>query len=179
VSAAPEAALGTTAGGRQRHTAGYLGRVETELFDGTVHGEAKLLPGIRRTGFSGDDVGGKAEEHGAVRRAGADRAPRARSRHDRDAQSCAIQNRQVPIWVSRCFIGKRVEKRMGTRAFSIGARRKIVETLARVNIQRTFPDRHSVSPRDRNNCAKSIASSLDEVISRREFAAIILGKPRG
>jgi hypothetical protein len=68
---------------------------------------------------------------------------------------------------------------MGTRAFSIGARRKIVETLARVNIQRTFPDRHSVSPRDRNNCAKSIASSLDEVISRREFAAIILGKPRG
>jgi 2-methylcitrate dehydratase len=65
VRAAPEAALGTIAGGKhKRHAAGYLGRVEIELLDGTVvHGEAKPFPGHPNNPFSDDDLADKLEEN--------------------------------------------------------------------------------------------------------------------
>jgi 2-methylcitrate dehydratase len=65
VKAAPEAALGTLAGGKhKRHEAGYLGRVEIELVDGTVvHGEAKPFPGHPKNPFSDDDLAAKLEEN--------------------------------------------------------------------------------------------------------------------
>ncbi len=65
VKAAPEAALGTIAGGKhKRHAAGYLGRVEIELVDGTVlHGDAKPFPGHPKNPFSDDDLGEKLEEN--------------------------------------------------------------------------------------------------------------------
>jgi 2-methylcitrate dehydratase len=65
VKAAPEAALGTIAGGKhKRHEAGYLGRVEIELADGTVvHGDAKPFPGHPRNPFSDDDLAGKLKEN--------------------------------------------------------------------------------------------------------------------
>ena len=65
VKAAPEAALGTIAGGKhKRHEAGYLGRVEIELVDGTVvHGEAKPFPGHPRNPFSDDDLTAKLTEN--------------------------------------------------------------------------------------------------------------------
>jgi 2-methylcitrate dehydratase len=65
VKAAPEAALGTIAGGKhKRHEAGYLGRVEIELADGTVvHGEAKPFPGHPKNPFSDDDLAGKLKEN--------------------------------------------------------------------------------------------------------------------
>jgi 2-methylcitrate dehydratase len=65
VKAAPEAALGTAAGGKhKRHEAGYLGRVEIELADGTiVHGEAKPFPGHPKNPFSDDDLDGKLKEN--------------------------------------------------------------------------------------------------------------------
>jgi 2-methylcitrate dehydratase len=65
VKAAPEAALGTIVGGKhKRHEAGYLGRVEIELLDGTVvHGEAKPFPGHPKNPFSDDDLDGKLKEN--------------------------------------------------------------------------------------------------------------------
>jgi len=65
VKAAPEAALGTLAGGKhERHAAGYLGRVEIELADGTVvHGEAKPFPGHPNNPFSDDDLEEKLREN--------------------------------------------------------------------------------------------------------------------
>jgi 2-methylcitrate dehydratase len=65
VKAAPEAALGTIAGGKhKRHEAGYLGRVEIELADGTVvHGEAKPFPGHPKNPFSDDDLAEKLKEN--------------------------------------------------------------------------------------------------------------------
>jgi 2-methylcitrate dehydratase len=65
VKAAPEAALGTMAGGKhKRHAAGYLGRVEIELEDGTVaYGEAKPFPGHPDNPFSDDDLAGKLKEN--------------------------------------------------------------------------------------------------------------------
>jgi 2-methylcitrate dehydratase len=65
VKAAPEAALGTIAGGKhKRHEAGYLGRVEIELSDGTVvHGEAKPFPGHPKNPFTDDDLAGKLKEN--------------------------------------------------------------------------------------------------------------------
>jgi 2-methylcitrate dehydratase len=64
VKAAPEAALGTIAGGKhKRHADGYLGRVEIELADGTVvHGEAKPFPGHPNNPFSDDDLAEKLKE---------------------------------------------------------------------------------------------------------------------
>ena len=65
VKAAPEAALGTIAGGKhKRHEAGYLGRVEIELSDGTVvHGEARPFPGHPKNPFSDDDLAAKLAEN--------------------------------------------------------------------------------------------------------------------
>jgi 2-methylcitrate dehydratase len=65
VKAAPEAALGTIAGGKhKRHEAGYLGRVEIELTDGTVvRGEAKPFPGHPKNPFTDDDLAGKLKEN--------------------------------------------------------------------------------------------------------------------
>jgi len=65
VKAAPEAALGTIAGGKhKRHAAGYLGRVEIELMDGTlVHGEAKPFPGHPNNPFTDDDLDEKLREN--------------------------------------------------------------------------------------------------------------------
>jgi len=65
VKAAPEAALGTIAGGKhKRHAAGYLGRIEIELVDGTVvRGEAKPFPGHPNNPFSDDDLAAKLEEN--------------------------------------------------------------------------------------------------------------------
>ena len=65
VKAAPEAALGTIAGGKhKRHEAGYLGRVEIELVDGTVvHGEAKPFPGHPKNPFTDDDLAEKLKEN--------------------------------------------------------------------------------------------------------------------
>src|SRR5689334_7168636 len=65
VKAAPEAALGTIAGGKhKRHEAGYLGRVEIELLDGTVvHGEAKPFPGHPKNPFSDNDLDEKLKEN--------------------------------------------------------------------------------------------------------------------
>jgi 2-methylcitrate dehydratase len=65
VKAAPEAALGTIAGGKhKRHAAGYLGRVEIELVDGTVvHGEAKPFPGHPNNPFSDEDLAEKLTEN--------------------------------------------------------------------------------------------------------------------
>jgi len=65
VKAAPEAALGTIAGGKhKRHEAGYLGRVEIELTDGTVvHGEARPFPGHPKNPFSDDDLAAKLQEN--------------------------------------------------------------------------------------------------------------------
>jgi 2-methylcitrate dehydratase len=65
VKAAPEAALGTIAGGKhKRHEAGYLGRVEIELADGTVaYGEAKPFPGHPKNPFSDDDLAEKLKEN--------------------------------------------------------------------------------------------------------------------
>ena len=65
VKAAPEAALGTIAGGKhKRHEMGYLGRVEIELVDGTVvHGEARPFPGHPKNPFSDEDLAGKLEEN--------------------------------------------------------------------------------------------------------------------
>src|SRR5690242_17506464 len=65
VKAAPEAALGTIAGGKhKRHAAGYLGRVEIELLDGTVvHGEAKPFPGHPKNPFSDNDLDEKLKEN--------------------------------------------------------------------------------------------------------------------
>jgi 2-methylcitrate dehydratase len=65
VKAAPEAALGTIAGGKhKRHAAGYLGRVEIELMDGTVvHGEAKPFPGHPNNPLSDADLAEKLEEN--------------------------------------------------------------------------------------------------------------------
>jgi 2-methylcitrate dehydratase len=65
VKAAPEAALGTIAGGKhKRHDMGYLGRVEIELADGTVvHGEAKPFPGHPKNPFTDDDLAGKLKEN--------------------------------------------------------------------------------------------------------------------
>jgi len=65
VKAAPEAALGTIAGGKhKRHDMGYLGRVEIELVDGTiVHGEAKPFPGHPKNPFTDADLAGKLEEN--------------------------------------------------------------------------------------------------------------------
>jgi len=65
VKAAPEAALGTIAGGKhKRHDMGYLGRVEIELVDGTVvRGEAKPFPGHPKNPFSDDDLAGKLKEN--------------------------------------------------------------------------------------------------------------------
>jgi 2-methylcitrate dehydratase len=65
VKAAPEAALGTIAGGKhKRHEAGYRGRVEIELADGTVvRGEAKPFPGHPKNPFTDDDLAGKLQEN--------------------------------------------------------------------------------------------------------------------
>jgi 2-methylcitrate dehydratase len=65
VKAAPEAALGTIADGKhKRHEAGYLGRVEIELTDGTVlHGDAKPFPGHPKNPFTDDDLAGKLKEN--------------------------------------------------------------------------------------------------------------------
>ena len=65
VKAAPEAALGTIAGGKhKRHEAGYLGRVEIELTDGAVvHGEAKPFPGHPKNPFSDRDLADKLKEN--------------------------------------------------------------------------------------------------------------------
>jgi 2-methylcitrate dehydratase len=65
VKAAPEAALGTIAGGKhKRHEMGYLGRVEIELADGTVvRGEAKPFPGHPNNPFTDEDLAGKLEEN--------------------------------------------------------------------------------------------------------------------
>jgi 2-methylcitrate dehydratase len=65
VKAAPEPALGTNAGGKhKRHAAGYLGRVEIELADGTVvHGEAKPFPGHPKNPFSDEDLCEKLTEN--------------------------------------------------------------------------------------------------------------------
>jgi 2-methylcitrate dehydratase len=65
VKAAPEAALGTIAGGKhKRHADGYLGRVEIELADGAVvHGEAKPFPGHPNNPFSDDDLAEKLTEN--------------------------------------------------------------------------------------------------------------------
>jgi 2-methylcitrate dehydratase len=65
VKAAPEAALGTIAGGKhKRHEAGYLGRVEIELIDGTVvHGEPKPFPGHPKNPFTDDDLAAKLREN--------------------------------------------------------------------------------------------------------------------
>jgi 2-methylcitrate dehydratase len=65
VKAAPEAALGTIAGGKhKRHAAGYLGRVEIELVDGTVvHGDAKPFPGHPNNPFTDEDLEEKLEEN--------------------------------------------------------------------------------------------------------------------
>jgi len=65
VKAAPEAALGTIAGGKhKRHEMGYLGRVEIEMDDGTVvRGDAKPFPGHPTNPFSDDDLAGKLEEN--------------------------------------------------------------------------------------------------------------------
>jgi 2-methylcitrate dehydratase len=65
IKAAPEAALGTIAGGKhKRHEMGYLGRVEIELDDGTVvHGEAKPFPGHPNNSFTDADLAGKLAEN--------------------------------------------------------------------------------------------------------------------
>ncbi len=65
VKAAPEAALGTIAGGKhKRHAAGYLGRVEIELADGTVaYGEAKPFPGHPSNPFTDGDLEEKLREN--------------------------------------------------------------------------------------------------------------------
>src|SRR5262249_13611020 len=65
VKAAPEAALGTIAGGKhKRHEAGYLGRVEIELLDGTVvRGDPKPFPGHPKNPFSDADLAGKLKEN--------------------------------------------------------------------------------------------------------------------
>ena len=65
VKAAPEAALGTIAGGKhKRHAAGYLGRVEIELADGTVvHGEARPFPGHPSNPFTDADLDEKLTEN--------------------------------------------------------------------------------------------------------------------
>jgi 2-methylcitrate dehydratase len=65
VKAAPEAALGTIAGGKhKRHEMGYLGRVEIELDDGTVvHGAAKPFPGHPKNPFTDEDLAGKLREN--------------------------------------------------------------------------------------------------------------------
>ncbi|HLH87815.1 MAG TPA: MmgE/PrpD family protein [Xanthobacteraceae bacterium] len=65
VKAAPEAALGTIAGGKhKRHEMGYLGRVEIELDDGSiVRGDARPFPGHPKNPFSDADLAGKLEEN--------------------------------------------------------------------------------------------------------------------
>jgi 2-methylcitrate dehydratase len=65
VKAAPEAALGTIAGGKhKRHDMGYLGRVEIELDDGkVVRGDAMPFPGHPKNPFSDDDLAGKLKEN--------------------------------------------------------------------------------------------------------------------
>jgi 2-methylcitrate dehydratase len=65
VKAAPEPALGTIAGGKhKRAEAGYLGRVEIELTDGTVvHGEAKPFPGHPKNPFTDDELAAKLREN--------------------------------------------------------------------------------------------------------------------
>lgn len=65
VKAAPAPELGTLAGGKhKRAEAGYLGRVEIELADGTVvHGEAKPFPGHPKNPFSDADLAGKLKEN--------------------------------------------------------------------------------------------------------------------
>ncbi len=65
VKAAPEAALGTIAGGKhKRHAAGYLGRVEIELDDGSVaYGEAKPFPGHPSNPFTDEDLAGTLKEN--------------------------------------------------------------------------------------------------------------------
>src|ERR1700722_17941479 len=65
VKAAPEAALGTIAGGKhKRHEMGYLGRVEIELADGTVvRGDARPFPGHPNNPFTDDDLAGKLKEN--------------------------------------------------------------------------------------------------------------------
>jgi len=65
VKAAPAPELGTIAGGKhKRAEAGYLGRVEIELSDGTVvHGEAKPFPGHPKNPFSDEDLAAKLKEN--------------------------------------------------------------------------------------------------------------------
>jgi 2-methylcitrate dehydratase len=65
VKAAPAPELGTIAGGKhKRAEAGYLGRVEIELSDGTVvHGDAKPFPGHPKNPFTDEDLAAKLEEN--------------------------------------------------------------------------------------------------------------------
>jgi 2-methylcitrate dehydratase len=65
VVAAPAPELGTIAGGKhKRAEAGYLGRVEIEMVDGTVvRGDAKPFPGHPRNPFSDADLAAKLEEN--------------------------------------------------------------------------------------------------------------------
>jgi 2-methylcitrate dehydratase len=65
VTAAPDPELGTIAGGKhKRAEAGYLGRVEIELDDGTVvRGDAKPFPGHPRHPFSDEDLAAKLQEN--------------------------------------------------------------------------------------------------------------------
>jgi 2-methylcitrate dehydratase len=65
VKAAPEAALGTIAGGKhKRHAMGYLGRVEIETDDGkVVRGDAKPFPGHPTNPLSDEDLAGKLKEN--------------------------------------------------------------------------------------------------------------------
>ena len=65
VTAAPDAALGTIAGGKHKRAAdGYLSRVEIEMDDGRVIlGEAKPFPGHPRTPFSDADLEAKLREN--------------------------------------------------------------------------------------------------------------------
>jgi len=65
VVAAPAPELGTIAGGKhKRAEAGYLGRVEIELNDGTVvRGDAKPFPGHPKHPFSDEDLAAKLTEN--------------------------------------------------------------------------------------------------------------------
>jgi 2-methylcitrate dehydratase len=65
VVAAPDPALGTIAGGKhKRAEAGYLGRVEIALTDGTVvRGDAKPFPGHPKAPFSDEDLAAKLQEN--------------------------------------------------------------------------------------------------------------------
>lgn len=65
VKAAPAPELGTIAGGKhKRAEAGYLGRVEIELTDGTVvHGEARPFPGHPKNPLSDEDLAAKLKEN--------------------------------------------------------------------------------------------------------------------